>query len=151
MDADPVVELIYDGTTTDPPALDNVVGFVDNGAPGATDGGAGKPFDIHLMPSGWAWKPCDPAHGSPCTDYYTGNGTYDLQYIATHEWGHVLGVGHAANADDTELTMYGAADGACTMQSSGYTCRYGDTLGYGDVLGERALYPTSAPFTLYSP
>lgn len=151
MDADPAVELVYDGTTTSPPALDNVVGFVDNGAPGTTDGGMGRPFDIQLAASGWVWQPCDPAHAVPCTAYDSGSGAYDLQQVVTHEWGHVLGVGHAPNTDDAQLTMFGTADGACPQVSSGYTCRYADTLGYGDVLGERALYPSSAPFTLYYP
>ena len=51
----------------------------------------------------------------------------------------------SSNGDDvTQLTMSAAS--ACGG------CRFGDTLAYGDVLGIRAIYPTSAPFpTLYDP
>jgi hypothetical protein len=153
MQADALVQLVYDGTTTDPPAFNNVVGYSPNAGDGVADVSAGRAFDIKFGPIVSQWSPCDPAHGVPCSAYYTGNSADDLQSVATHEWGHVLGVAHPLNQNDNDLTMYGQANGDCPgFFSGGYTCRYGDTLGYGDVLAVRKLYPTSAPLpTLYYP
>jgi hypothetical protein len=155
MAADPQVQLVYGGTTTQQPLLNNVVGF--DGQPSSArlskpdQNGHYTAFDMNLLiGNAWTWRPCDPAAGNPCSDYGTGGG--DLQNIVTHEWGHVLGLGHPTNVNnsDTELTMYGGYPQSCGGSQDG--CRAQDTLGLGDVLGERYLYPTSAPVpTLYSP
>jgi hypothetical protein len=155
MAADPAVQLVYDGTTTNQPALNDVVGF----GPEPSSAQLSKPdqnnhytgFSITISVGNWDWRPCDPVNGRPCSTY---SGADDLQNVVSHEWGHVLGLGHPANANnaDTELTMYGGFPQACNGGSSWQGCRAFDTLGLGDVRGERALYPTSAPIpTLYSP
>ncbi|MFI7503721.1 matrixin family metalloprotease [Streptomyces sp. NPDC049687] len=58
------------------------------------------------------------------------DGSYDIRSVATHEAGHVFGLGHAG-AGHENLTMY-ANSFACST-----TAR---TLGRGDVLGLRSLY-----------
>ncbi len=61
---------------------------------------------------------------SPCGYRY-----FDLQSVATHEWGHAYGLAHSGGRD---LTMYPAAR-ACN-----YSMR---TLGRGDITGLSTLYP----------
>jgi hypothetical protein len=56
---------------------------------------------------------------------------YDVQDIATHEMGHVCGLGDLYNSPASELTMYG-------YSSIGETKK--DTLGNGDILGLHKLY-----------
>ncbi|WP_329413688.1 matrixin family metalloprotease [Streptomyces sp. NBC_00704] len=55
---------------------------------------------------------------------------YDLRSVATHEAGHVFGLGHAGEGHEN-LTMY-ASSFACSTAAR--------TLGKGDVLGLRSLY-----------
>jgi hypothetical protein len=157
--ADPQINLVYQGRTTNVPGgFNGVIGFAPNGGqPGRTDGpstsctNCANPYyggwDIVLdATSVWQWNSCDPAHGNPCVSKGSG---LDVQDMATHEVGHFLGLGHAANPphDDSQLTMYGAD--SCPTNAG---CRNKDTLGLGDVIGVRALYPTSAPMpTLYDP
>jgi hypothetical protein len=144
--ADPQVDLAYQGRTTDVPGgFNGVIGFAPagNGA-GISDGpasdcnGCAHPqyttFDIRLDSSHqWADTPCDPAHGMPCTP--TG-GSFEVQEVATHEIGHVLGLDHPpAISENSRLTMY-------WQDCAG--CRWKETLGLGDVLGVRSLYPTRA-------
>lgn len=58
---------------------------------------------------------------------------YDVWNVATHESGHTIGLdGDFESSSDTELTMY------CCV-SYGETKKR--TLGRGDILGMRALYP----------
>jgi hypothetical protein len=59
------------------------------------------------------------------------SGAFDIQDIATHEAGHVCGLGDLYNAPASELTMYG-------YSSTGETKK--DSLGAGDVLGIHVLY-----------
>jgi predicted Zn-dependent protease len=54
--------------------------------------------------------------------------SYDLQSVATHEFGHALGLGHVSNPS---LTMHHFAPYCSTAPR---------TLGRGDVRGLRALY-----------
>jgi hypothetical protein len=56
---------------------------------------------------------------------------YDVQDIATHEMGHVCGLGDLYGVPPSELTMYG-------YSSLGETKK--DTLGIGDILGLQKLY-----------
>lgn len=59
------------------------------------------------------------------------SGTYDLQNIFTHEFGHWLQLGDLYNSSDSELTMYGyGATGETKKQ----------TLGLGDTLGVQKIY-----------
>ncbi|CUR56434.1 exported hypothetical protein [metagenome] len=53
---------------------------------------------------------------------------YDLQSLATHEWGHAWGLGHVSNPN---LTMHHFLP-ACSNAFR--------TLGWGDIKGMRALY-----------
>lgn len=148
MSADPNVQLVYDGTTTQSPSnYDDVVGFnsaILNAA--ATDIPTSPTyygFEIKVSSTvSWSWTPCSPP-GQPCTTL-TENSD-DIQGPLTHEWGHVVGMGHVLAQQDEYLTMNPGVEG-CTG------CRLANTLGLGDVLGVRHIYPTSAPMpTLYNP
>jgi hypothetical protein len=154
MAADPVVELMYDGTTTADPATptggnyNSVVGFYSSPSVNCADGLACadvpsntstySSFDIEIAGNNpFAWSPCDPANSHPCTDGPT-SGPYDLEDLVVHEWGHVLGLNHpnlGQKVDDSELTMWSPTN---------LGERHKDTLGLGDILGLRHLYPTSA-------
>ncbi|MFD9436082.1 matrixin family metalloprotease [Streptomyces sp. NPDC060002] len=70
--------------------------------------------------------------GFPFTDRPAGACThaYDIRSVATHEAGHVFGLGHSG-AGHENLTMY-ANSFACSTDAR--------TLGKGDVLGLRSLY-----------
>jgi predicted Zn-dependent protease len=56
---------------------------------------------------------------------------YDVQDIATHEMGHVCGLGDLYGVPPSELTMYGYSSMNETKK---------DTLGSGDILGLQKLY-----------
>ena len=57
---------------------------------------------------------------------------FDIKNIATHEFGHWMGLGDLYNASSKDLTMYGYA-------SRGELKK--DTLGLGDINGVRAVWP----------
>lgn len=152
MDAVPSVRLVYDGTTDEAPnSSNNVVGWgTASGSTGVAEtrftptpsGPTYSGFSVYLTPTyGFTSRPCDPAHGQPCDD--DNSLGVDLHGILTHEWGHVLGLEHSNDQSGTEeLTMY----------STGGNRRHYVTLGLGDILGARNLYPTNAPMpTLYRP
>lgn len=59
-------------------------------------------------------------------------GTYDLQNIGTHEFGHWVGLNDLYNTADKDLTMYGYGE----LQELKK-----DTLGTGDITGVLAINP----------
>ena len=54
---------------------------------------------------------------------------YNEQSVATHEAGHALGLGHVS---DSSQTMY---------SQSNFCDTWPQTIGSGDILGMRSLYP----------
>jgi hypothetical protein len=63
----------------------------------------------------------------------SGSGSFYIEDVAAHEFGHALGLGHSAVAG---ATMYPTAS-ACTAA--------GRTLDADDIAGARALYPLPLP------
>ncbi|MBM4360581.1 MAG: matrixin family metalloprotease [Deltaproteobacteria bacterium] len=78
--------------------------------------------DIRLNKA-YGWYGDKPANGS---------GRYSVEAVATHEFGHVFGLGHVAEAGHGNLTMSTAMNGTCQGSEN--------TLGRRDVLGLRAMY-----------
>lgn len=60
------------------------------------------------------------------------SGRYSLEAVATHELGHVFGLGHVGESGHGNLTMSPQINGACQNAES--------TLGRGDVIGLRNKY-----------
>lgn len=82
------------------------------------------------------WAPCDERAGDGgCSPV----GFFELQDIMTHEIGHALGLDHAGNGDDQfiQLTM------SPGQARDGTASRWRNTLGLGDILGVRHMYPCS--------
>lgn len=153
MDSDPdKVFLIYDGTTNDAPSeFNNVIGF----APSDTSyvvrspltGNYKTSFNMVLSTNkGWDYRRCHPP-AVPC-DPYESDAASDLASILAHEWGHVLGHGEMTDSDGRDMTMNPSGG----VDKAGVLNRKQVTLGLGDVLGVRHLYPTSVGMPiLYSP
>ncbi|MDP3713117.1 MAG: matrixin family metalloprotease [Mycobacteriales bacterium] len=150
--AHPRLDLRYRGTVDTPPDLDDgrsVFGFsapllpVVEGAHASVrqvDGVIQEADIVINITAGGTWQQCEQRDGAcgghadeiqtPVGSTHTWMG--ELQGIATHEIGHVLGLDHADDGD-VVLTMHLINDTAEGM-------RY-QTLGRGDVRGIRALYP----------
>jgi hypothetical protein len=161
--ANPRVRFAEQGTTLepagDPPFLPdgrNEFGFGPSPllTPGAgavatltSVGGTIVEADVVLSVSVlWSWRPCEQSDGA-CA----GDGTpdvdaaglveakfTDLAGVVAHELGHVLGLDHASpglgEGATRQLTMHPVAPSPPER-------RIFQTLGLGDVLGVRALYP----------
>lgn len=84
--------------------------------------GAVVEADIRLN-AARAWYAEQPAS---CTNRYS------IEAVATHEFGHVFGLGHVAEGAHGNLTMSPQINGPCQSSEA--------TLGRGDVLGLRAKY-----------
>lgn len=155
--AEPRLLFRYDGLTSAPAGTPGVAGF---GTPcnhgthpacgGLVDGEATLTFSGSAP---WTWRACGPGGGGrPCTSYpqpcreigpdIRCEGL-DLQAVATHEWGHVLGLLDLYGREAMGLTMY--ARSPVSDREVDRARRELSTLGRGDLLGLRALYPTAAP------
>lgn len=125
--------------------------------------------DIVIVNGGWSWRPCEqrddscpderinPYEDDPRCDQFEQeiqmgdvriwtecplrSLEIDLQGITTHEVGHVLGMTHAPGPESRYLTMVGGDRGGESFGNH----RHFSTLGLGDVLGVRALYPFECP------
>lgn len=176
----PGIRFDYQGTTSLPPVPGdrvNVVGWTPwdptqaAAAPLVVGGGRIYEADIILsLAAPWGSYPCEQADGS-CTplsrdvfaDWWVTrpvwpfpNGgrlvsIHDIQNLVTHEVGHWLWLGDLYGEDETELTLYGIT-GAADEYGSPLVERKSVTLGLGDVLGARSLYPCDCPLpTIYAP
>lgn len=81
-----------------------------------------------ILSSGLAWSITNPSAGD-CGGVAN---TYDVQNIATHEFGHQVGLNDLYSSVDKDLTMYGYG----TMKELKK-----DSLGTGDTTGARAVAP----------
>lgn len=78
--------------------------------------------DIGLDNTGRSWY----LPGTSCT------GDWNVEGVATHEFGHAFGLGDLSESAHGNLTMSGANNGTCQGSEM--------TLGRGDVLGLQVLY-----------
>jgi hypothetical protein len=142
--ANPRVDYLYQGRTTRiPRSLDGFNDFAFGDRAHVQHDGAGhiKEADISspqfYTAGDWTYTPCEQRDGG-CTD----TGRPDIMSLIAHEAGHTLGLADLSTDDTIQLTMNTRPTGL----------REKATLGLGDVLGIRALYPTSAPMPpIYAP
>lgn len=162
----PKVRFMYQGTTDDPPKpMDGklTVGFlpllIGMGAVIITPRRLGDhDMDVVLrLERPWFWAPCHTrcgyAHQRSCADAgacpvttmgeaadpTNPTGFDEIQGVLTHEFGHVLGLDHPDNAG---LTM--KVDNYEEQRRGMYLLEM-STLGLGDILGAKELYPWSCP------
>ena len=143
--ADPVLDLVYEGTTDRSADVEDgvsVVGFGDGTEQDAVAyatvfrTGEDAEVDVLLMVEGirYVAQPCEQADGS-CVPVEHDDAVVDLHSVLTHELGHLLGLDHPdAAADDLTMSPEWVDDE-----------RFPQTLALGDVLGVRALYPCDCP------
>lgn len=149
--ADPRIDLVDDGPTRKKAGREdgvNVIGFGSS----SSDAVASTSYfgfdtdpevDVVLEHEGevWVYAPCDaarcPGHASDDDDELERVAEdaelAELQSVLTHELGHLLGLDHSSGE-------------ALTMSSGWFNdALFPQTLGLGDVLGVRALYPCTCP------
>lgn len=130
------VDFSFGGLTTRAPFKRdgfNVVGMTGAtacdhcaGTSNSTSGGSIVESDIGFDPGpGTVWSTDLSCPAANC-------GTYDVQGVATHEIGHLLGLFHVDQLSQAELTM---------SPRPRRDDAFMRTLGAGDVLGVRKLYP----------
>ena len=146
--ANPRVKYVYLGRTTRVPrSLDgfNDFAFGDRATIQHDSTGHIREADIsapQFVTAGeWAYTPCEQRNGG-CGN--SGSGKGEILTRIVHEMVHPLGLADLFGDETTELTMDSEPDEPGVREKA--------TLGLGDVLGIRALYPTSAPMPpIYSP
>lgn len=171
----PLVRFEYQGITMRAPLPRDGINIVGWGPAGptaetwlTTEGSRIVEADTIFGLPGYAhlWYPCEQRDGS-CTplnrdlfkDWYVTGAVWpftapglepilDIQNTMTHEVGHWLWLGHVEDEAGSELTMYGGGG----ADSANNVVRKRVTLGLGDVLGARSLYPCSCPLpAVYEP
>jgi hypothetical protein len=162
--ADSAVEFDYMGLTALPPAGGDGLSVVGFGiAPGVaatqdTTIGGQREIDTTLSLASlrsWTWVPCENRDRSCYDEEIEGSGlplvadtlvdgaAHDVQNVMTHEAGHWLGLADLyedATPGVRELTMNGI-EAALDSDGNHVVVRHSDTLGLGDVLGVREVYP----------
>lgn len=149
--ADDRIVFRYRGPTTAPAGTAGVVAFgqpcAHGSYPACTDRRTEQPSITFSAVAPWMWEACG-GNGNACDPYpqtceaASGAETcqgIDLQAVATHEWGHVLGLEDLTTAQADGLTMYARATVA--DEQGARVLRGLSTLGLGDVVGLRSLYP----------
>jgi hypothetical protein len=146
--ANPRVKYVYQGRTTRVPrSLDGFNDFSFGGTAAVQHDGAGhiREADVSarqfVTTGDWTYTPCEQRDGG-CGN--SGSGKVEIMTTIVHEIAHTLGLADLVGDETSELTMDTEPDEPGVRASV--------TLGLGDVLGIRALYPTSAPMPpIYSP
>lgn len=151
----PRVRFIYRGTTNEPPIPEDhklVVAWVPLLlAAGAAYGNAEHGHDVFIgMLGPQTWEPCS----TDCRPYrvryivnvgLTSVGYGDVQGVITHEFGHVLGLDHPGRGEEAQGLTMDDTLGDYEQPPPGYGSREMSTLGLGDVLGVKKLYPWKCP------
>jgi hypothetical protein len=146
--ANPRVKYVYEGRTSRiPQSFDGYNDFAFGADAILQHDGAGhiREADIRspqfATAGEWAYTPCEQRDGS-CGN--SGSGKLEIMTLIIHETTHTVGLADLFAEETSELTMNPVSGGPGVRKKA--------TLGLGDVLGIRALYPTSAPLPpIYGP
>lgn len=156
-EASPGLRFVYRGTTPEPPSQGDRIGGerdpADQQYKVTIAYGASvthrRDSDGYIVEADVFWTPADPGDSlshNRCDWHREGScgnsrsGKLEILNVLVHELGHIVGLGDLADSDSRELTMY-------THQSPGGSWgeRFKVSLGYGDMLGIRHLYPCGCP------